>query len=66
MQTSSKTATKNDPLAAFVAAKAEIDAHLARLAAISADHFNMAPEDVTWGHVTTLNDTLAALRVLHV
>ncbi len=55
----------NDPLAAFVAAKAEIDAHLARLAALSDGHFNMAPDDINWGHVTVLNDTLAALRGLH-
>lgn len=56
---------KNDPLAAFVTAKAEIDAHLARLAATSADHFNMAPDEVRWGNVTVLHDTLAALRALH-
>lgn len=56
---------KNDPLAAFVAAKAEIDAHLARLAAASANHFNMAPDDIHWGHVAVLHDTLAALRDLH-
>ncbi len=65
MQTSLKTATKNDPLAAFVAAKAEIDAQLAHLMAASAEHFNMAPDDIHWGHVTVLNDTLAALRALH-
>ena len=65
MQTSSKTASKNDPLAAFVAAKAEIDAQLARLAATSADHFNTATDDIHWGHVTVLQDTLATLRTLH-
>jgi hypothetical protein len=65
MQTSSKTTGMNDPLAAFMAAKAEIDSQLARLTANSADHFGMAPEDVRWGHVTTLHDTLTALRALH-
>jgi hypothetical protein len=56
---------KNDPLAAFVTTKSEIDAHLARLTAASFEHFNMAPDDIHWGHVTVLNDTLAALRALH-
>jgi cation transporter-like permease len=65
MQTSSKTTAINDPIAAFMAAKAEIDVQLARLIATSEDHFGMAPDDVQWGHVTTLQDTLAALRALH-
>jgi hypothetical protein len=55
---------RNDPTAAFIAAKAEIDTHLARLMAASADHFNMAPEDIHWGHVTTLQDTATTLRAL--
>ena len=41
-------------LAAFVARKAEIDTMLDRLAALSADHFEVAPDDVHWGHVGTL------------
>ena len=41
-------------LAAFVARKAEIDAMLARLQAHSDEHFGYAPDDITWGHVGTL------------
>ena len=42
--------TKADPkqaaLEAFVARKCEIDAMLARLSALSDDHFNFAPDDI--------------------
>ena len=41
-------------LAAFIARKAEIDTMLERLAALSADHFDVFPHDVHWGHVGTL------------
>jgi hypothetical protein len=41
-------------LDAYVAKKTEIDAMLARLTALSADHFNAAPDRVTWGDVGTL------------
>ena len=41
-------------LAAFVSKKAEIDAMLARLQALSDDHFGYAPDEVTWAHVGTL------------
>jgi hypothetical protein len=40
--------------AAFVARKAEIDAMLHRLKTLSDDHFNVAPEEINWGHVGTL------------
>jgi hypothetical protein len=49
-------------LDAFIAAKAEIDAMLARLAAHSADHFGSSPEEVNWGHVGTLDHYRARLR----
>lgn len=39
---------------AFIAKKAEIDTMLARLAALSDDHFNTDPATVNWGHVGTL------------
>lgn len=42
-------------LDAFMAAKMEIDALLARLVAHSADHFGYGPEEVHWGHVGTLD-----------
>jgi hypothetical protein len=41
-------------LAAFIAKKAEIDTMLARLAALSASHFEADPSTVHWGHVGTL------------
>lgn len=41
-------------LKAFIARKAEIDAMLERLRRLSDDHFEVAPDDVHWGHVGTL------------
>ena len=49
-------------VSAFITKKAEIDAMLARLAALSADHFNASPEEVTWGHVGTLEHYASLLR----
>jgi hypothetical protein len=43
-----------DALAAFVSKKAEIDAMLARLQALSDDHFGSSPDEVTWAHVGSL------------
>jgi hypothetical protein len=53
---SSKTKTRSneDALAAFVQRKAEIDTMLTRLQALSDDHFGVAPDEVTWGHVGSL------------
>lgn len=52
----------SNALAAFVAAKAEIDTMLKRLSAFSDDHFDVAPDDVTWGHVGNLGHVLERLR----
>jgi len=49
-------------LAAFMAKKQEIDAMLVRLAALSDEHFQVAPDDVTWGHVGSLDDYAALLK----
>jgi hypothetical protein len=51
-----KTITKSndDALAAFVARKAEIDAMLTRIQTLSDDHFDVAPDEIDWGHVGTL------------
>ena len=49
-------------LDAFIAAKAEIDAMLARLAALSADHFETSPDEIHWGHVGTLDHYRTKLR----
>ena len=46
--------SNEDALAAFVQKKAGIDAMLARLQALSDDHFGYAPDEITWGHVGTL------------
>jgi hypothetical protein len=43
-----------DTLAAFVSKKVEIDAMLARVRALSDDHFNYSPDDITWDHVATV------------
>ncbi|MDP2062070.1 MAG: hypothetical protein Q8J98_03085 [Phaeovulum sp.] len=49
-------------LDAFIATKVEIDAMLDRLKAVSADHFNTHPDEITWGHVGTLNHYASLLR----
>ncbi len=54
--------TNDAALNAFIAAKTEIDAMLARLAAHSADHFETSPDEINWGHVGTLNHFRAKLR----
>jgi hypothetical protein len=43
--------SKEEALAAFVSKKAEM---LTRLQTLSDDHFCVAPDEVTWGHVGTL------------
>ncbi len=59
----SRRATENaKALDAFIAAKAEIDAMLARLAAVSAGHFETNPDEVNWGHVGMLDHYRAKLR----
>ncbi len=54
--------TNDAALDAFIAAKNEIHAMLARLMAHSADHFGYTPEGVNWGHVGTLDHYRARLR----
>ena len=41
-------------LDAYIARKAEIDTMLARLKALSDDHFNVGSDEINWGHVGTL------------
>jgi hypothetical protein len=43
-----------DALAAFVSRKAEIDTMLARLQALSDDHFGYSPDEITWSHAEGL------------
>ena len=47
---------------AFIAKKAEIDTMLARLAGLSADHFNTNPDTLHWGHVGNLEFYASQLR----
>ena len=49
-------------LEAFIAKKTEIDTMLARLAALSEDHFNASPEAVNWGDVGTLTHYAELLK----
>jgi len=44
----------SEAVEAFLAKKAEIDTMLARLTALSAEHFNTDPETLHWGHVGNL------------
>ena len=46
----------------FMAKKAEIDAMLARLTALSADHFDTSPDEINWGHVGNLGHYANLLR----
>jgi hypothetical protein len=62
-KTRSQIAKSNEQaLAAFVSKKAEIDSMLTRLKALSDDHFGCAPDDVTWGHVGTLEHYAELLK----
>jgi hypothetical protein len=49
-------------LDAFIGKKAEIDAMLARLQALSDDHFNFAPEAVNWGSVGSISSVASDLQ----
>ena len=49
-----RTRDNTAALDAFLANKAEIETMLARLQALSADHFEASPDEVHWGHVGTL------------
>jgi hypothetical protein len=56
------TSSRQDALAAFVQKKAEIDSMLTRLQTLSDDHFGLGPDEVTWGHVTLLDDYAELLK----
>ena len=56
------TRSNQQALAAFVQKKAEIDAMLARLQALSDDHFGLEPDEVTWAHVGTLEHYAELLK----
>ena len=54
--------SREQALAAFVSKKAKIDAMLTRLQALSDEHFNYGPDDVTWSHVGTLEHYAELLK----
>ena len=64
MTTRSTSATNDKALAAFVAAKAEIDTQLERLKSQSDDHFHANPDEAHWGHVGDLQRYANLLREL--
>ena len=53
--------TRETALDAFTARKAQIDAQLARLQTLSADHFNVSPDKAHWGNVGDLSHYLELL-----
>ncbi len=57
-----RQANNDKALAAFIAAKTDIDTMLARIKARSDDHFGVLPEDVHWGYVGNLTDYAVLLR----
>ena len=60
--TSRRRPDNSEALAAFVARKTEFDRLLARLQRLSDDHFQVAPDEVTWGHAGDLGHHLELLR----
>ena len=63
--TKTPTAPGSSPgqaLDAFIARKAEIDAMLERLTALSGEHFGYSPDDIDWGHVGTLGHYAELLK----
>ena len=47
---------------AFIAKKAAIDTMLARLQALSAEHFDTHPDEFHWGHVGNLDSYAELLK----
>jgi hypothetical protein len=54
--------TNDKTLDAFIARKAEIEAMLARLAALSDEHFGYAPEKINRDHIGTLGHYAELLK----
>ena len=62
MTTRRATAQNDKALNAFIAAKADIDAMVARISALSCDHFETNPDEINWGNVGTLTHYASLLR----
>ena len=58
----SRTRSNDKALAAFVTRKAEIDTMLARLQALSGEHFEANPDEIHWGHAGDLAGMAKNLR----
>jgi aromatic ring hydroxylase len=59
-----RTRDNSTAAAAFIAKKGEIDTMLGRLQQLSADHFNVDPDRITWGDVGTLCHYAELLRCI--
>ena len=57
-----RTTDNSASLNAFLAAKIEIVAMLARLKTLSDDHFDTHPDEINWGHLGSLNHYASLLR----
>ena len=57
-----KPKDSSEALTAFLAKKTEIDTALARLTALSANHFGVDPDSLNWGDVGTLGFYAEQLR----
>ena len=62
MTTRRAAATNDKALNAFIAAKADIDAMLTRISALSSVHFETNPDEINWGNVGTLTHYASLLR----
>ncbi|WP_413874552.1 hypothetical protein [Albidovulum sp.] len=62
MTTRRATAPNDSALAAFLAAKAEIDTMLERLQVLSAEHFEFDPDAINWGAVGSIQSVAVDLR----
>jgi hypothetical protein len=56
------TRNNDKALDAFMTSKAEIDSMLARLQALSDEHFEANPDEIHWGYVGDLADMAKNLR----
>lgn len=65
MTTRRATATNDKALDAFMTTKFQIDAMLDRLKALSDDHFDTHPDEISWGHVGSLNHYASLLRQIN-
>jgi hypothetical protein len=54
--------SNEDALTAFISRKEEIDQMLARLQALSDDHFGWSPDEITWAHVGSLGHYAELLK----